>query len=565
MQGITVNQALELLKVHGAILKAGRNGLTNIIDSVSVLEIAKWHQWVHGGELYLTTLSALKSKEEVYELIRAFAEKKVAALGIHPGNQTQIPLDDTAYELADEVNLPILLLPRSIPYSTVFSVILSAILNKQKLMLEKSQQINKYLTDILLTGGSFENIALSLKRILNQPVLITDSFLEVLALVGTGKVSTEDFGIEALEALRSMHALRLVETVTWWEGNPSIKTYCKESSKINAHLLLTKVAVGTELYGYVVTLAEKHFDHELDVSTIALTHAATAVALEESKRRAIEKAEQKLNMDFLEDLLNQRYDSEETIIQRAKHLGFELKGKHMVMVVDIDQLEEYYLRNLEAGEGHIQEVKNRIYKIVEFVVMSRNKKSLIIPKSDSLIVLPHMAGEVKEEVVKTMLLQLAKEIILEANRTLKDLTISIGIGGYCEKITKLAVSYRQAEQALSIGQKVSGGNNIYDYQQMGILSLLVTFGSQELKERCRSNLTNLLEYDAANRAELTKTMEVYLDCNENISKTAEKLFVHINTVKYRLERIKEILGKDPFSNGEEKLYYHLSLKALKVL
>lgn len=565
MRGITVNEALELLKSHGVILRAGRNGLSNIIDSVSVLEIARWHKWIHGGELYLTTLSALKSKEEIYEMIRFFGEKKVAALGVHPGNNLEIPMDKYAYQLAEDVNLPVLVLPRTIPYSTVFSVVLGAILNKQKLLLEKSQQINRYLTDILLTGGSFKKIALSLQKLIDNPVMIVDSSLEVLAVVGNNEFPADLFTREALEVLKDLHSTISSEGETRQKGTLGIQTYRRPTSGNGSELVLTRVAVGAELYGYIVTLGNKNFDQEFDASGMALTHAATAVALEESKRRAIKKAEQQLSMDFFEDLLNQHYDSEETIVQRAKYLGFELIGKHVAMIVDIDGFEDYYLKHLEQGEDHFQEVKNRLHKIVEFSVMSRSKKSIIIPKSDSLIVLPHMAEEIKAETLKTRIFHLAQEIMAEVNRRLNKITVSIGIGGYCEKLTGLAESLRQAEQALKIGRKIKGGNGIFDFQQLGIYALLLSFGNQEFKECCRESLAKLFEYDASSGAEFAKTMEAYLDCNENISKTAEKLYVHPNTVKYRLERIKEILGKDPFVNGEEKLYYHLALKAVKVL
>ncbi len=562
MKGITVNEALELLKGHGAILKAGRNGLSRIIETVSVLEVTRYQDWVRGGELFLTTLGAFPTREQVYDLIRDLSRAGVAALAVHPGHNLEVMMDDRAYQLAEEVNLPVLVLPRSIPYSTVFTVVMGAILNKQKLLLEKSLQINTYLTDILLTGGGFEKIAVSLHKITNKPVMITDSFLNVLALVGSNKVSAGDFSKEALDVLKQLHSSISADDGFPQEGNLGIRTYHRPTSIPDVQLLLTRVAVGQELYGYVVTPAGGSTDQEFDISTVALTHAATAVALEESKRRAIKRAEEKLNMEFWEDLLNRHYDSEEIIIQRAQNLGFELKGKRAVMVVAIDRFEDYYL---EEGEVLFRELKNLLCKIVEVSAMSRSKKSIVIPKSDGVIVLPHIAGEVKAEVIKSMLFHLAQEITAEVNRLLGKITVSIGIGRCCDRLTGLAQSYREAEQALKIGRRVKGGNGIFDFQQLGIYALLLSFGNKEVKESCRESLAKILDYDSANKAELIKTMEVYLDCNENISKTAEKLYIHPNSVKYRLERIKEILGKDPFSNGEEKLYYYLSLKALKVL
>lgn len=60
-------------------------------------------------------------------------------------------------------------------------------------------------------------------------------------------------------------------------------------------------------------------------------------------------------------------------------------------------------------------------------------------------------------------------------------------------------------------------------------------------------------------------MEAYLDEKEIFTDVAKRLFVHPNTVKYRIEKAKEILGFDPFKKPEERLNFHLALKARKLL
>ena len=53
--------------------------------------------------------------------------------------------------------------------------------------------------------------------------------------------------------------------------------------------------------------------------------------------------------------------------------------------------------------------------------------------------------------------------------------------------------------------------------------------------------------------------------NGSIKDAAEKLYVHPNTVKYRMKRIKEITGEDLFNDDQKRLYYHIMVKALKIL
>lgn len=556
--GVTVNELLELLKGYGAILKAGGNSLSKVIETVSVLEVIEYQQWLRGGELFMSTLSSFTSDEQVCNLVKDLSEAGSAALALHPGVGLEVNITEQAYKIAEEYDFPIIILPRTIPYSTVYSVMMNAMVNKQEKLLAQSKRINKYLTEILLTGGSFEKIASSLQKLIQKPVFISNSAYKVVAVLGTDAFSTEYFIQCAKEVLRYSNG-HANEKGAWHEGNLSIQTYFSTNSDRKVKMLVARVAVGRDVYGYVVTTGDDINKDEVSFINMALSHAATAVALEVSKHNAIKAIEDRLIVEFLEDLLNGNYNNEEAIIQRAAQRGIDLKDKYVVMLVNIDR------SNMENDDVRFMEIKERLHKNVQFSVTFLNKKNVVIPRKDSLIVLPHFLDGTRVEEVKPALLYLAREIMDEVKKSKYPAAVSIGIGGYSEKLSGLAQSYYQAEQALTIGRKIKGISGIFDYEQLGVYSFLLSFGNEELKENCRQCLAKVIEYDQSTNGELIKTMEMYLDCNENISKTAEKLYVHPNTVKYRLERIKEILGKNPFSNGEEKLCYHIAVKAIKIL
>ena len=565
MNGITVNEAVELLKGHGAILKAGRNGLTNIINTVSVLEVPSYQHWLEGGELFLTTLNAFSADSEVVNLVKNLSAAGAAALALHPGNNIKVAMSDEGFALADRLNLPILVLPRTIPYSTVFSIIMGAVLNKQKVLLEKSQEINKYLTDILLSGGSFERVAQSLNELLNKPVLITDGTLEVTAVLGTSDFPAEIFLSKARKALSELHEST---SLLWSEANGKrlgVNTFIVPLEDEEADLLVARAVFGQDIFGYVATLNLDGTGNLFDSSAMILSHTATAVALEETKRRAVQEAEESLNMEFIDDLLNGRFESSDTIVQRAKHRGLNLGGKYVVIIVSIDQYEELYMEHMAHDPERIQEIKNRIYKSIENTCRKHGHKNMVLPKGDRVIILPQIIAVPKEEEFKPELISLAETIKSQTDRMFEKITVSIGLGSLCESYIDLARSFRHAEQALKIGLRLKGTSGVFDFEQLGIYSLLLSFGNDQLKSGCEDSLNRIMTYDSKNNAELLKTMEAYLDCSENVSKTAEMLFIHPNTVKYRLERIRNILGKDPFKNGEEKLYYHLALKAVKIL
>lgn len=74
----------------------------------------------------------------------------------------------------------------------------------------------------------------------------------------------------------------------------------------------------------------------------------------------------------------------------------------------------------------------------------------------------------------------------------------------------------------------------------------------------------LLEYDQANGTELAQTLEACFDNNQVMAQTASQLFVHPKTLKYRLQRIRDILGVDPCC-GDRQLSLHLAIKLTRLL
>jgi DNA-binding PucR family transcriptional regulator len=85
-------------------------------------------------------------------------------------------------------------------------------------------------------------------------------------------------------------------------------------------------------------------------------------------------------------------------------------------------------------------------------------------------------------------------------------------------------------------------NVIYNYNQLGIMRLLWKINQNELKEFTIEYLAKLIEYDKGNSTEWLDTLGVYLEEGGSIQQAAKRLFIHPNTMSYRVKRIKEILG-----------------------
>lgn len=119
--------------------------------------------------------------------------------------------------------------------------------------------------------------------------------------------------------------------------------------------------------------------------------------------------------------------------------------------------------------------------------------------------------------------------------------VNIGIGTRQKSLEKYKLSYEQASKCINLAIKQKQKNMIYYYEQLGLYQLFYDINNKTLLENFVHNiLYSLVAYDKKYNTNLIQTLEVYLNKNCNLNQTAETLFIHRNTIKYRLQRIEEI-------------------------
>lgn len=119
--------------------------------------------------------------------------------------------------------------------------------------------------------------------------------------------------------------------------------------------------------------------------------------------------------------------------------------------------------------------------------------------------------------------------------------VNIGIGTRQKSLEKYKLSYEQASKCINLAIKQKQKNMIYYYEQLGLYQLFYDINNKTLLENFVHNiLYSLMAYDKKYNTNLIQTLEVYLNKNCNLNQTAETLFIHRNTIKYRLQRIEKI-------------------------
>ena len=98
-------------------------------------------------------------------------------------------------------------------------------------------------------------------------------------------------------------------------------------------------------------------------------------------------------------------------------------------------------------------------------------------------------------------------------------------------------------------------------EEIALHQLLLAGVPEELRRSLRRRLLGpVLDYDAEHRSDLVGTLRVFLDCSGSWTTAAARLHVHVNTLRYRVGRVEDLLGVD-LSNFTERVDLYLALQS----
>jgi sugar diacid utilization regulator len=152
--------------------------------------------------------------------------------------------------------------------------------------------------------------------------------------------------------------------------------------------------------------------------------------------------------------------------------------------------------------------------------------------------------------------------LVESDRS--GVRLSVGVSAPAEGVTALPGALHEAgsAQRLAALRVAPGGDAVSVLSSDEVAShevLLATVPSSVLRSFRERMLGPLLAYDAAHRAELLPTLREFLACSGSWNACAAKMYVHVNTVRYRIRRIEELTGRD-LSSLDDQVDFFLALR-----
>ncbi|MCF8000712.1 MAG: PucR family transcriptional regulator ligand-binding domain-containing protein [Halanaerobiales bacterium] len=541
--GITIAEALNLEKMSEVEVLAGKKGLNRHITKVNIMEVPDIVDWVKEGELLFTTLYSIKDDEDALKnLVPKLAEKNLAGLGIKPGRYiNEIP--EFMVKQAEENDFPLLKIPYDFSFSEFINPILSEILNVQTKFLEKTLNIHEVLTNTVLYENGLDRLSTVLVDMIKNPVLITDSNMAIMSY------SIPD---EYTNMLSKEDLLDTVKINGNRETEEEIYGYrCKKKSVSlagkNVDLIKIPIITPNNHFGYLFAWEYEKTINKLDIST--LKWASTIAALDILNKRSIANVELKYKNELLYDILKGKLNNKQTIVNRGKNMGMDLdKGFHVV-VFELKELISKQFKNKGLLNENIQ--KNYLESTKRII-----DDDIIMGDLGTYLIALYPGEEEDKEAVKDFSDKVLN-VIDQEDREL----VNVGVGNYQEDIINLNESYSQAKRAINVANKLKKDNQIYFFEELGVYKLLYKIDKDEKNSFLENSIIPLLNYDKAHNTELLKTLRAFFEENGNLTNVAKKIYIHYNTVHYRLQRIEKITGLS-LDNPDDKLNLEIALKML---
>jgi sugar diacid utilization regulator len=358
--------------------------------------------------------------------------------------------------------------------------------------LRRNMDIHDRLTRVAVSGEGQPGIARALHELTGMPVAIEDRYGNLSAWAGPGQ--PDPYPKESF-ARREQLLRRLMR-----DGKP-----VRDGER-----LTVLASPRSDVIGVLALIDSERTADKADL--VALEHGATVLSMELARLRGIADTELRLRRDLVHDLLSGTDDKSALI--RAEALDYDLRRPHRVVLVEGKRRAQAYDSLLSAVRRATRQMR---------------LDGLFETWSGHVAVVT--AGQIDWETLR-------RSVASHVGRQ-----VHIGVGGPAARPSELPRSLREAGLALRLQKTLLPGVGACEYPKLGIFRMLAAIPDLTDVDRfVQEWLGVLLDYDARRKAELVHTLTQYLEHGGNYDATAAELSVHKSTLKYRLQRIRDLTG-----------------------
>lgn len=240
---------------------------------------------------------------------------------------------------------------------------------------------------------------------------------------------------------------------------------------------------------------------------------------------------------------------EELYIQTLEKVGFKCDWSYIVSIIELEANDDT-VKNIP---NHAEAVKSYIEDKLSYI--KNNYFAVNVGKSVVVV----FYNKTDLEVDKVL-----KKLYIGIDKYFNKLKFYVGIGKHTNDLKNLYRGYEEAKNVAKINRLISNNNVHIRYSELAIYRLLLGMDNKDIiKEFHDETIGDLEVYDKVNNTDYVELLISYFDNNCKINETAKSLYLHRNTVNYKINKIEEILDLNLNDIGDKsKIYLSLMIRYL---
>ena len=541
---LNVQQALSIPPLTRSRVVAGAGGLHRIIKNITIMEVPDIVQWLKGSDFVLTSFFCIKDDPDAQvRLVQDMARFGCAALAIKTDRYVKT-LPPEMIAAADSLSFPLLEIPREVSYIDIINPLMEGLLDHAAGVLRQADIAFRWLQQVLLSNQGLEAALATLQRMIKYDLTLECPELGLILTTSEDSNPLRPLSKEAIRKLSNAYHPLFLQRNRKESEVPSLVIPITDPSSVHAFLTVENYQQKQGLSPTIQAI----LDHTIPLIGMEIMRLHSRSVLEH----------QQIN-SFVEELITQDFKSDKAMLERARYLGLNLTHPCLLLVFNVDEFSSPNKQN--PAEKEAQLLKAQLQRDLTHQLKQNSPAPFIVGlRGDSLVVVTTWPPEQGKEEIPSSAYKLAQNILLYLKWSFPSLQFTGGIGLPQQSVRKVGLSFSQAWKAIVLGSQVYGSGRVYCYDRLGVYRLLCSHSDIEELIALRDEILGpLADYDKKQRANLLETLAAYFSHNEDINTTAEALFVHPNTVRYRLERAAKLLARD-LNLAEDRFQLYLALK-----
>lgn len=492
--------------------------------------------WLGRKEEVIKATKLLTCNQEVFEKEVLYIGKLSDVVNIKadcPGLNL-ICLEDTRVpeELIQIYGINLMLIDGCTSIEEVFNEVQDIIVDSYYFVRSSSALLNS-----IIQGRGLPYILEIGSELLGNPLMLGDSKHRILAYSKCDDVEDSawnelrDLGYCTYEYTEKYDFKKHIERSAN-SNTPVIGDLGKTSSKKR---IFAKVVIEDKIVGHLAVLEHKRLFTDRDLEIVSFL--CDIISAEMQKNRYYSSARNVMIENLIVGLLREDFQNSEMIFDRIKYLKWRLPTHMYVMAIRYNSYEDTF-----GLISYIREMLKHLSEENETVFFENH-----------LILIVGCNGEQ----------YLNREDFHSMIDFLKKNKLIAGISQEFSNITLLKKHYEQALTAMQLGQKLGKEEVFFAYEDYSIYHIIdICCKQHDIREFCHPALLKLQTYDLQHKTDYVKTLITYVTSMRNLGSTAEALFIHRNTMSYRLTKIHEIIGME-LDNDDLNLNLFVSYKLLE--